>query len=282
MTRASERLVVCGCDGKIKRPEGCWYDLVSDALDSVAVREPADDGDGEVRRFRKTAFGARPKDAQKPRKPAQDSLPTWLTESVKPEPPRPAALSPSSAYDEKTMVHAATGADRKTALARGTLTHRLLQALPAIAPTYRAEAARRYLARGVELAEDERAEICDHALRIIEDPRFYELFGPGSRAEVSIVGHVALRDRRVAVSGQVDRLVVTDAAILIADYKTNRPVPEKPPADYVAQLALYREVLRKLYPERPIRAAVIWTYVPDLVEISGEAMDAALAALTRV
>src|SRR5262249_36634021 len=37
LTRASERLVVCGYDGERKRPEGCWYDLVLDALKEVAV-----------------------------------------------------------------------------------------------------------------------------------------------------------------------------------------------------------------------------------------------------
>ena len=281
MTRTIERLVVCGCDGARKRPEGCWYDLVADALKDRAVVEPADDGDGEVRRFRKTAIAARPKDAQKPQMAAQETPPTWLTEPAKPEPPPPELLTPSSAYDEKTVIHAATGADRAKALARGTHTHRLLQALPGIASAHRAEAARRYLARAFDLNDDERAEIAEHAIRITEDPRFYELFGPGSRAEVSIVGHVDLPDRRVAISGQIDRLVVTDAAILIADYKTNRPVPETPPQAYVAQLALYRDVLRKLYPGRLLRAALIWTYVPDLVEISAEAMDAALAALTR-
>ena len=49
---------------------------------------------------------------------------------------------------------------------------------------------------------------------------------------------------------------------------------------YVAQLALYREVLAKLYPDRPIRAALVWTDVPDLVEISAAMLDQALAAVT--
>ena len=64
------------------------------------------------------------------------------------------------------------------------------------------------------------------------DPRFSELFSPGSRAEVPIVG--ASRAARFAVSGQVDRLAVTADAVLIADYKTNRParraIRDVPPA----------------------------------------------------
>src|SRR6516225_8151556 len=33
MTRAADRLIICGADGERKRPDGCWYDLVRDALD---------------------------------------------------------------------------------------------------------------------------------------------------------------------------------------------------------------------------------------------------------
>ena len=55
------------------------------------------------------------------------------------------------------------------------------------------------------------------------------------------------------MSGQVDRLVVTDDAVLIADYKTNRPAPrhvdDVPPA-YIAQLALYRAVLAAALPRQ--------------------------------
>jgi ATP-dependent helicase/nuclease subunit A len=81
----------------------------------------------------------------------------------------------------------------------------------------------------------------------------------------------------------VDRLLVKDDAILIADFKTNRNPPRTPgevPAGYVAQLALYRAVLAKLYPDRPVRAALIWTEVPDLMEIPAAALDQAMATLT--
>ena len=87
----------------------------------------------------------------------------------------------------------------------------------------------------------------------------------------------------LAVSGQIDRLAVTPDAVLIADYKTNRPAPrrlEDVPDGYVAQLALYRAVLRTLYPDRPVRAALLWTDVPDLMEIPAAALDAALPRVT--
>ena len=110
-------------------------------------------------------------------------------------------------------------------------------------------------------------------MRVLDDPRFRELFAPGSRAEVPIVGRLTIAGKAFRVSGQVDRLAVTQAAVLIGDYKTNRPAPrriEEVPPGYVAQLALYRAVLAKLYPDQTIRAALIWTDVPDLMELSAD------------
>ena len=119
---------------------------------------------------------------------------------------------------------------------------------------------------------------------VLEDPRFGELFGPESRAEVPIVGRLARADgSEVLVSGQVDRLVVTAEAVLIVDYKTNRDPPtslDAAPQAYVEQLALYRALLSRIYPDRPVRAALVWTDVPDLMEIPAAMLDAALARVT--
>jgi ATP-dependent helicase/nuclease subunit A len=100
---------------------------------------------------------------------------------------------------------------------------------------------------------------------------------------VAIVGR--LNDGTLAVSGQVDRLAVTSDSVLIADYKTNRPAPRRlaeVPGAYVRQLALYRAVLGELYPDKRIRAALVWTDVPDLMEISDASLDAALATVTSL
>ena len=117
---------------------------------------------------------------------------------------------------------------------------------------------------------------------ILDDFRFRDLFELGSRAEVPIVGRLKFGNRSVAVSGQVDRLVISPGRVLIADYKTNRPAPERleevPPA-YVTQLALYRAVLDRLYPDKQIGAALVWTEIPTLMEIPAEAMDGALDRL---
>ena len=136
-----------------------------------------------------------------------------------------------------------------------------------------------YLARNADgWTEAEREALAEKVLALIADPRFAAVFAPGSRAEVPIVGRLERPGGPPAlVSGQIDRLVVTPAEILIVDYKTNHAPPAtaaEAPAGYVRQLALYRAVLQKLYPQRPVRAALLWTETPDLMEISTPALDA--------
>ena len=73
MTRAAERLVVCGTKGVNKVPEGCWHQLVRDALEADCVREKADDGN-EVLRYRKGEAEAAPAKGETAA-PAEVSLP---------------------------------------------------------------------------------------------------------------------------------------------------------------------------------------------------------------
>ena len=172
---------------------------------------------------------------------------------------------------------------RARALQRGTLVHRLLQSLPEVATERRRDAALRYLARNADgWTDGDREVLAGGVLGLIDDPRFASLFAPGSRAEVSIAGRLDRPGRPPAlVSGQIDRLVVTPNEVLIVDFKTNHAPPRHPaevPAGYVRQLALYRAVLAKLYPQRPVRAALLWTETPELMEISAPALDAELAS----
>jgi ATP-dependent helicase/nuclease subunit A len=100
---------------------------------------------------------------------------------------------------------------------------------------------------------------------------------------VPIVGRLARPGRSpLLVSGQIDRLAVTDAEVLIGDYKTNRPAPrtlaEVPPG-YVRQLALYRAVLRKLYPNHAVRAVLVFTTGPALIELPALLLDTELSRL---
>jgi ATP-dependent helicase/nuclease subunit A len=283
MTRAKARLVICGAKGVNKIPDGCWYQLVEDALSADCVSEPADDGDGEVLRYRKAPAPSALPETTRPSAAKKETLPPWLTRNAPAEKPAMPSVTPSSAVDDEAARPVASGG-ASAALLRGSLAHRLLQSLPDIPADRRAQAAADYLARaGSKLPTEERSSLAEEVMVVLDDSRFYELYGANSRAEVPIVGRIQIGGKTVRVSGQIDRLAVTQEAVLIGDFKTNRPAPRRiedvPPA-YVTQLALYRAVLAKLYPDKPVRCALIWTEVPDLMELFAEALDAALAQAT--
>ena len=287
MTRAADRLIVCGADGIRKRPDGCWYDLVFDALAAASIEQPAGDDEGRIWLYRSDREKASAAEATPKPSSTTGALPDWLLRNAPAERPDEVAVTPSGMLEDDPVAAAqtGTGVGLAQALARGRLVHRLMQSLPDIPVERRAEAARRHIARAKDdLTAEERERIARDVLAILDDPRFAALFAPGSRAEVPIVGRVAPDGRApFAVSGQIDRLVVTPQAVLIADYKTNRPAPrrlEEVPAAYIRQLALYRALLARLYPDRPIGAALIWTDAADLMEIPAEMMDQALTAFT--
>ena len=276
LTRAADRLLVCGAKGVNKAPEGCWHDLVLRALQPLS--EEGSDADGKIWRFHKgtsTQTGGASSSAKK-----QIALPPWLSARAPAALPAPVIMRPSDITDHEPRSIGA-GDTRDVALLRGTLAHRLLQSLPDIPAPRREKVAGEFLSRrGKTLLPDQRAALVQEVLRLIENKDFTDLFTPGSRAEVPIVGKLS---KEVLVSGQVDRLSVTKDQVLIADFKTNRMPPrriEEIPVAYVEQLAAYRAVLQKLYPDRPVRAALIWTEGPDLTELSEQALDDALRRVT--
>ncbi len=281
MTRAADRLVVCGADGERKRPDGCWYDLIRAALDPHLVEET--DGGETVLRFRRTpALPAMPAPQRAPAERKEPELPSWLRQSVPLRASRPAPLAPSAAFAEEIERRMPSAArDRQKALRRGQIVHRLMQSLPDVAPSARKWALERYLGNaGRDLSSEERGEIARHVFAILEDDRFAEVFAAGSQPEVPIVGRIPRpKNDPVAVAGQVDRLVVTTGAVLAVDYKTDSVVPESlaqvPPA-YIAQLALYRAALMRIYPQKSVRAALIFSTGPVLLEVPAATLDVAL------
>jgi ATP-dependent helicase/nuclease subunit A len=86
-------------------------------------------------------------------------------------------------------------------------------------------AAERLLARERDLTDEHRSEMAAAALSVLDDDRFAAVFGPGSRAEIALAGAASRLPAGLAVSGRVDRLLVEDRRVLVADFKTNRPAP---------------------------------------------------------
>jgi ATP-dependent helicase/nuclease subunit A len=288
MTRAADRLIVGGCMpgnmNSVRRHS--WYDLIVKGLGNSGLHEETierPDG-GTVKRYSQAqdvmpSTGAAAARAAT----APVELPSWLRASASPETTVDTLLRPSDPAEGEARIVRTGESDRLRIRARqrGTLVHRLLQSLPELAAERRRDAALGYLARNAGgWSEDERDALAERVLALIGDARFAAVFAAGSRPEVSIVGRLD-QPGRPLVSGQIDRLVVTPGEVLIVDYKTNQAPPglaAEAPKAYVRQLALYRAVLQKIYPQRAVRTALLWTETPELMEISPPALDAALAS----
>jgi ATP-dependent helicase/nuclease subunit A len=292
MTRAADRLIVGGClPGNMNSVrKSSWYDLIVKGLGNSGlqlheIETPA----GTVKRYSRqpdVAEAAGPAAAPAASAPAE--LPPWLLTPAPREIRAEGLLRPSDPpEDEGRLVRTGESIQQRArALQRGTLVHRLLQSLPEIVPERRSDAATKYLARNAEGWTDaDREALASGVLALIGNLRFAPVFAPGSRAEVSIAGRLDRPGRPpVPVSGQIDRLVVTPGEVLVVDFKTNHAPPgaeAEAPAGYVRQLALYRAVLRKIYPQLPVRAALLWTETAELMEISTPALDAALATIIQ-
>ncbi len=148
-----------------------------------------------------------------------------------------------------------------------------MQHLPEVEPEDQERAARAFVgARGADLGQELKDEIIAETLAIVREPSFAPLFQPGSLAEVPVVARIGIYD----LEGQIDRLATVEGGLIILDYKTNRPPPqtlaEVSPA-YIAQLAGYRTALRRLFPGHPLRAALLWTDGPRLMEIPSTSLD---------
>ncbi|WP_343313102.1 double-strand break repair helicase AddA [Brucella sp. BE17] len=294
MTRAEDRLIVCGYRGSRESGE-TWHRLVEDALTTKAETFVHPVSGVAARRYRNTPRGLTEIDEpQAPEETRFPSLPAEYFVPIKPEPGLPRPLAPSGAsalievdeeppLDTLSPVLGAGGETSAFALRRGTAIHMLLQYLPEVAASERKKLAQDYLARiAADWPADERDNAWASVERILDDPTFAPVFAQGSRGEVAIMGTITLGGKDHAVSGQIDRISVDETRVMIVDYKTNRPPPktiEAVPFAYRAQLALYRELLAPLYPGRDVEAALLFTEGPFLLPLPDAILGDALLTL---
>ncbi len=271
LTRAADRLIVTGVapkpkkDGSEARPVNCWHVAVERAMRSLnaAPTEKAKWGAGLI-------YGSATSPNHKPAAASASlagiEVPQWARTAAPPEarPPRPLAPSAIAVDDERAPPP--SEAMRAAAL-RGTWIHQLLERLPAVAPGSREDLANRWLERSAGVSEASiRSEIVDQVCRILSDESFSRLFGDDLLGEAPLAA--TLPDGRV-IAGTVDRLLVEEDRISVIDFKTGR-VPARHadiPNSHHAQMKAYADALRVIFPGREVRAALLYTAGPKLIEV---------------
>ncbi|HVQ10222.1 MAG TPA: double-strand break repair helicase AddA [Allosphingosinicella sp.] len=278
LTRAEERLYVGGALGSRDRgvpAAASWYRAVQIALAGLGAEWAASPlWDREIR------HGTPEIAARAARQPPGRNplLPAWLRQPAPAEerPPRP--LAPSS-LGEDDVADPPPGPARRAAAERGRLLHSLFERLPGVAAGERRALALQWLEQSAGVADEAtRRALAEAACAVIADPRFAELFAADALAEAPIAAVVA---GGAVVSGTVDRLLVADDRILIADFKTGRDPPADAgaiPAAHLRQMAAYRAALRVIFPDRPVAAALLYTAAPILIALPDALLDAHMPA----
>jgi ATP-dependent helicase/nuclease subunit A len=279
LTRASDRLVVCGWRGKKKGKalENCWHALLSRAFERLPGVERFDCDGAEGLRYR-TPQTLPPENEREGPAPVLKAgpLPAWARRAARAE-ALPAHIAPSRLGAAEPPARSPLGAEQEGRFMRGRLIHRLLEVLAPLPSGKRRAAAQRILALPSHgLKGPARSNIEEEVLRLLDTPEFAPLFGPDSRAEVMVAGEVGGR----FIAGQIDRLLIGPDEVRIVDYKTDREPPENKegiPISYIRQMAAYRGLLQSIYPDRPVRCALLWTVGPRLIALNESVLDSAFA-----
>ncbi|MCA3278158.1 MAG: double-strand break repair helicase AddA, partial [Roseomonas sp.] len=199
LTRAEDRLIICGWNGTQKLPAGCWYDLIEQGFARLAGHE-ASGFDPAVFGAAADGFGTEPKllslSAPQTAPPrledpmradaAEARPPAWAWQKLAEEAPA-GSLAPSALPGEQeTPAAAPRPAQDPLGLRfrRGRLVHALLQSLPEHPEAGWEELSRRFLARrapGLSRAEQEAT--LQEVLDLLRQGWMRSALGAGSLAE---------------------------------------------------------------------------------------------------
>lgn len=269
LTRAEDQLYIGGYQGKKKMIEESWYKYIESAFKTVKDAQVKVDNDVEIKIFSNPATDKADKEQELQFKTTKNfDTPDWLHQPIPEEdtPPRP--LSPSRPSDEEVATLSPLANAQNNRFKRGNITHKMLQILPDVPTDLRQAKATQYVSqKSFDLSKDVQADIVKEVMNILNHEKFAPIFGEGSIAEAPITG---LINGNKLVSGQIDRLLITDNDIFIIDYKSNRPSPDDAkdiPKIYYNQMKTYADVMQEIYPKHKIKAALLWTDSCHLMEI---------------
>jgi len=266
LTRARDRLYIGGWRGKRSPAAGHWYGLVEAGMRSLNAQEIPEEDDRIRLRIDYAGTGRAIAQPEKKQTQVAQPLPEWAKRLPSPEPRPFVPLTPSRIEfpgAAEPAVRSPATAEDSARFRKGRAMHRLLQLLPDTPAAEREKASKKLL---VEFPPERHTTLLAEAEAVIDAPEFARYFGPGSRAEVPIVGRIGVR----GVAGRIDRLLVEPGRVTIVDFKTGRMPPGGPddvPANYLAQMAAYQAVLRQIYPDRDIDVVLVWTDGPAAVTL---------------
>lgn len=249
LTRAKERVYISGVKNKKYNAENCWYGHVLNVVQNCDRFDQQHAGDYLFR----VENNLTAEQEELAMETVEEKLPSWVQTPAENE--RGLTLvNASDSLKRKEQLKLLSEKDREKLFKRGQLVHKLLEFLPHIEPSLRKEKGLLFLKQAAaDYHTKDYEEILQSALMVMET--YPQFFAENSKAEVA----VAANFNAYRLEGVVDRLVVDDESVVIVDYKTNAEVPEEIPEAYAKQMHFYKKALAGIYPQKQIKAAILWT-----------------------
>jgi ATP-dependent helicase/nuclease subunit A len=260
LTRAKNMLVISGCEHASRRKSSSWYEQIAKAVcDETAPSE------AWIHSFKQAPVI---ENAEAAREADNIDIDPRLNQPI---PTRPLwrEIAPSRKLQD-TEFESGSAEGRH----RGLAIHRMLQlATQTQGPELNAGDILSRVATESGLTPDTALlqQCWDEVSTLLENRALSWLFTPLSGTRTFNEVPIQYRRGQQTVYGIIDRLVVTDTDIHLIDYKTHRidsaSLAQQLAEHYKPQLELYREGVRRLWPDHPVRAYLLLTDGGKLVNI---------------
>ncbi len=261
LTRAEERLCLCGYQRGGKVSEDSWYELCRKAISKISRKEQ----DNLIYDVIQTAPLPAEECCEKQKK--EEMCFEWIKKEAPIEGMLAKPLMPSRLDDEDFVASSPLNEKHPEFYRRGSLIHKMLQLLPEVAKEEQRQKASEYVNRhATYLSEREQKQVIEEVVCLINDDNFAPLFGARAKSEVPIMGEV----NGQIISGQIDRLAVLEDKVMIVDFKTNRPAAKSladVPNIYIKQLRAYKSLVERIYKNKTVEMYILWTNTANIMKI---------------
>ncbi len=254
LTRAEDELYICGWQPKNGLDEKSWYQVILEGAKDVM--EPFADGKGLYLHKERIVIPSTTVHTA----PVENKIPhpSWLFEPVKNEPVFK-RITPSGMThdDEKKSPGISYSISQKD---RGTLLHKALEWLVKDPGKDRMTMTRHFLSE--HLTAMETAE----SIIVLQESmkRLSPYFQKGAILTEVPLQSVDTQNHQV-IKGTMDFLWIHENTIHIVDYKTGS-FSEIPPAGYVEQMRIYKDILKKIYPTHTVQTFLLWIDAQKIIE----------------
>jgi ATP-dependent helicase/nuclease subunit A len=249
LTRAEDRLYVCGWESQQSAKGDSWYALIENAL--AKIGHPFEEG----WRLENSQTRAIPT-PKKSDAISSEPLPSWISLPVHQKTPE-TYIKPSQPIESVFKIGSSNAREK------GIFIHKILEWLVKASPSERSSLLKNYL-----IKKENPEGVREAVLSVFNHSDFNKFFSEETLTEVPLMGTVEGQKIR----GIIDALTIKmdSKEVFILDYKTgsfHESYRDNPPESYVHQMALYKKVLKKIYPDYKVKSLLIWTEVGVVQEV---------------